>query len=208
MCNRRRSSYEAVGFTPYRTLFLHLLLIGYPFRFGLVLFHATISKNLNSEEGTILPSPCAMFHNEYRRICEMNSDGVNDFWIRLFSQYSLSCVTLMLLRRQETSPPPIMLACVRVLLLASGSFLLMAAWLQHYFFPTPLKHAFDEEWFHSLIVCYGLAVLLSVWSLFSSSNRDVPQNNDTSMKWSIPANAIFCDAVSHIFGSNMVLVDF
>ena len=133
------SAYEAAGLTPYRAVLLHLILIGYPFRYGLLLFHQDESKpSFGVDVTSIIPPPCSIFEREYRETCEENDAKVDDLRLRFFSQFSLACVTLLLLWKHQTSSSPNALAFVRILLIMSSSHLALTIWLQHYFFPTPL----------------------------------------------------------------------
>jgi hypothetical protein len=178
-----RRLYDLIGLTPYRALFLHLLLIGYPLRFGL--FPTGWGKDWLSIPDTIIPPPCSIFHlnNECTATEEL---VIRDFGARFISQYNLAWVVFFTMRTTTATT----VAFHRILLALSMSSLIIMSWLQSFFHPTPKVEEFDPEFFTNTVFYTLLATFLSLWTIMTHPYIPVP-----SMKWSIPANAIFCGAV-------------
>jgi hypothetical protein len=87
----------------------------------------------------------------------------------------------------------------KILLVLSSAFLFTVVWLQTFFHPTPVEQEFRSDFYNSMVVCYLAAIAISLWTVLRAkpkSGGDAQQaNREESMKWSIPANAIFCGAV-------------
>lgn len=191
-CNGNKSVqspwFDRVGLTPYRALWLHLVLIGYPLRYGLQ------PTGWGGEQFPILhsiliPPPCHMFHVD--RKCTMVEENViHDFGARYISQYSLVCFVVSLLHTSTMNA----VAFHRILLLQSLLQLIVLSWLQMFFHPTPLEQEFDPTFFTDMLVYTITASIISLCMVVTH-----PYQPSESMKWSIPANAIFCSGVYNIF---------
>jgi hypothetical protein len=174
--------YDFVGLTPYRSSFLHLLLIGFPFRFGL-LPTGWGRKWLFPE--SILNAPCSIFSKAECSDSEVFS--IRDFGVRYVMFYELACVVWLVMRKTSTTTG---VAFHKILLgTSAGTVLVLSYWTQHGLL-TGRKGPLDQSFSNSFILCYGLACGLSLWTILVH-----PSSIAESMKWSIPANAIFCEAV-------------
>lgn len=176
--------YDLVGLTPYRALFLHLLLIGYPLRFGL--FPTGWGNEWLSIPDTIIKPPCSIFHAN--KECSATEElAIRDFGARFISQYNLAWVVFLTMRTTTATT----VAYHRILLALSLSSLIIMSWIQAFFHPTPKELEFDSDFFTSMVFYTLLAASVSLWTIQTHPYIPVP-----SMKWSIPANAMFCGAVS------------
>ena len=178
-----KSIYDAVGLTPYRALFLHLLLIGFPLRFGL--FPTGWGKAWLSIPNSIIPPPCQIFHAN-RECSETEEAVIRDFGARFISQYSLAWFVCIIMRTSTANT----VAYHRILLALSVSQLIVMSWLQTFFHPTPAEQEFDPLFFTNLVFYTVMASAVSLWTI--TTHPYIPVG---SMKWSIPANAIFCSGV-------------
>jgi hypothetical protein len=178
-----RALYEALGLTPYRALFLHLILIGYPLRFGLL--PTGWGKEWLYMPESIVPEPCRIFHAD-KECSHLEELVIRDFGARFISQYSLAWVVFFTMRTTTATT----VAFHRILLVISASSLLVLSWLQTFFHPTPKEKEFDPDFFKSMVFYTLTASALSAWTIVTQPYVPIP-----SMKWSIPANAIFCGAV-------------
>lgn len=164
--------YDLVGLNPYRALFLHLLILGLPFgRWG----------------KRWLDDPCSLFHEKVE-CSPAEVFSLNDFLVRYFLFYNQAWVVWLLMRTSTT----ISVAFHKILLGTSILTLLSLAYVQPELISGrrgPLNPDFS---FH-LAVCYGTACCLSAWTI-----QVHPKAVTESMKWSIPANAIFWGAVSRL----------
>jgi len=179
-----KAIYDAVGLTPYRALFLHLLLIGYPLRFGL--FATGYGNKLLSIPETIIPAPCRIFHAA-RECSDTEEIVIRDFGARFISQYSLAWFVCIIMRTSTANT----VAYHRILLALSISQLLIMTWLQTFFHPTPTQQEFDPDFFTNMVFYTVMATVVSLWTV--ATQPYIPVG---SMKWSIPANALFCGGVS------------
>ena len=179
--------YEALGFTPYRALFLHLLLIGYPLRFGL--FPTGYGSKWLSIPESIIPAPCRIFHAD-RECTDTEELVIRDFGARFISQYSLAWFVFIIMRTSTATT----VAYHRILLALSISQLLVMTWLQTFFHPSTNQREFDPDFFTNMVFYTVLATAVSLWTVLTQPYIPVG-----SMKWSIPANAIFCSGVSENF---------
>jgi len=178
-----KAIYEAIGLTPYRALFLHLLLIGYPLRFGL--FPTGWANFWLSIPETVIPAPCRIFHAD--RECSSEEELViRDFGARFISQYSLAWFVCIIMRTSTANT----VAYHRILLALSVSQLLIMWWLQTFYHPTPTQREFDPDFFKNMVFYTVSATAVSLWTVLTQPYIPVG-----SMKWSIPANAIFCSGV-------------
>jgi hypothetical protein len=193
--------YEAIGLTPYRAAFIHLVLIGIPLRFGL--YPTGWGRGWLIPE-TILQEPCTIFDaattSSVSGECSIEEDfAVRDFGVRFMLQYDLAWVVWFLMRSSTFS----LISFHEILLGASLGSLLFLTWLQNYFqpestrswwqnyfHPVPSAHEFDSDFFTSMVFFHLLAIAVSLWTVLTHSRPPYQV-----MKWSIPANAIFCGAV-------------
>jgi hypothetical protein len=178
--------YNAVGLTPYRAAFLHLVLIGIPLRFGLL--PTGWGRGWLFPE-TILQEPCSIFDSATTSSgdCSIQEDfAVRDFGVRFILQYELAWVVWFVMRTSTFS----LISFHKILLGGSFGSLLFLAWLQNFFHPAPSAHEFDTDFFTSMVFFHLLAIALSFWTVLTH-----PIAPPQIMKWSIPANAIFCGAV-------------
>lgn len=180
---------DTIGLTPYRALFLHLILIGYPLRFGL--FPTGWGKEWLKIPDTIIPPPCSIFHPN--KECTATEElFIRDFGVRFISQYNLAWVVFFTMRTTTATT----VAFHRILLAMSLSSLIIMSWLQSFFHPNPKEQEFAPEFFNNVVFYTLLASGVSLWMILTHAYIPVP-----SMKWSIPANAIFCGAVRRIYWS-------
>lgn len=178
-----RAIYDAIGFTPYRALFIHLILVGYPLRFGL--YPTGWGKEWLHIPESIIPAPCHIFHPE-KRCTRLEELVVQDFGVRFISSYSLAWVVFFTMRTTISTT----VAFHRILFALSWSQLIVISWLQAFFHPTPSEREFSSEFFGNMVLYTMAATAISLWSI--ATHPYIPVE---SMKWSIPANAIFCGAV-------------
>ena len=173
-----------MGLTPYLALFLHLLLIGYPLRFGLL--PTGYGQKWLSIPETVIPTPCRIFHAD-RECTDAEELIIRDYGARFISQYSLAWFVFIIMRTSTAAT----VAFHRILLTLSISQLLIMSWLQTFFHPLPKQREFNPEFFANMVFYTMLASAVSLWTV--STQPYIPV---ASMKWSIPANAIFCSGVS------------
>jgi hypothetical protein len=197
--------YDAIGLTPYRAAFLHLVLIGIPLRFGL--YPTGWGRGWGLIPETILEEPCTIFDaatvSTSTGDCSIQEDfAVRDLGVRFILQYELAWVVWFVMRTSTTS----LISFHEILLGSSLSSLLFLAWLQnyyhpvpseswfqHYFHPAPSAHEFDSDFFSSMVFFHLLAIAVSLWTVLTHARPPYQV-----MKWSIPANAIFCGAVRNM----------
>lgn len=169
--------------TPHRGVFLHLLLIGIPFRFGIL--------PTGWGRGWLFPwlgDPCTSIF-DVNECSRLERFCVRDFGVRFLLGYELAGVVWYIMRKTRGN----VVAFHKILLLNSMFTLLTIAWMQNYFHPDT-HFEFRPEWFNS-VVFYTLAALaLSLWTV-----RQGPPAMPPQMKWSIPGNAVFIGAVVNLF---------
>ena len=176
-----RNVYQFFGLTPYRCIFLHLFFIGIPFRFGL-LPTGWGRKWL----GGFLDEPCSMFSQ--MECSELEKFSIRDFGVRYTLFYELACIVCLAMVRTPTIRA---VAFHKILLGTSGgTVFLLSYWTPHGLL-TGRKGPLHEDFSNNFIICYTLAVGLSLWTILLH-----PRSVSESTKWSIPANAIFCGGVS------------
>jgi hypothetical protein len=197
--------YDAIGLTPYRAAFLHLVFIGIPLGFGL--YPTGWGRGWDLIPDTILKEPCTIFDaatvSTSTGDCSMQEDfAVRDFGVRFILQYELAWVVWFVMRTSTFS----LVSFHEILLGASLASLLFLTWLQnyyhpvpseswfqHYFHPAPSAHEFDSDFFNSMVFFNLLAIAVSLWTVLTHARPPYQV-----MKWSIPANAIFCGAVRNL----------
>jgi hypothetical protein len=93
----------------------------------------------------------------------------------------------------------------RICLAYSMATLVWLVASHNYFHPTPTVHEYNATFFKESVWCYSIGSLILVlvpgrpgsitFQQSTNMTRHQRQHHRTSMKWSIPANAIFCGAV-------------
>jgi hypothetical protein len=174
--------YDAIGMTPYRAAFLHLLLIGIPLRFGIL--PTGWGRGWLFPE-SILQEPCSIFES-VRECTEQEDFALRDFGVRYILQYELAWVVWFVMRTSTFA----LISFHKILLGASFATILFMAWLQNYFHPAPDRHEFDADIFANMVFFQLLGAALSMWTVLTH-----PKPPNEIMKWSIPANAIFFGSV-------------
>ena len=177
-----RKIFDAVGLTASRTALLHLTLASIPFRFGLQPLGLEINKyipmNFIGAAGSVFES---------RDCSEVELFLIRDFGTRLILYHSLAWIVWLVMRQSTAN-----LKAFHKLLIATSLGNLMAiCWEQNIFHPAPPDKPLDHNLFREVLVCYGVAILLSSWTTLVYSKPPLE-----AMKWSIPANAIFWGGVS------------
>lgn len=191
--------------SPYHGIFLHLLLIGLPFRFGLT--------PTGWGRGWLFPESfiadkCSIFQGQSgldnasatttTAICgELEQFAIRDFGVRFIFHYQLCWVVWITMRISNECA----IAFHKILLGTSLTCLVCYAGLQNSaalhnsLLPDTLR--FDElmnqSFFNTFLVCQVLAVLLSFWVI-----ANYPKVELDSVKWSIPGNAVFTGGVRYI----------
>lgn len=194
--------------TPYRGIFLHLLLIGIPYRFGLLptgWFRGwLIPDNMLGDRCTIFfsgggtaPDDGSSLPDEQQQLqqqwCSPFEEFViRDFGVRFNLFYELAVVVWLTMRQTNASA----VAFHKILLGASAATLVKLAWLQNYYRPPPHRFEFNPEFFVRAIFYHLLAICVSFWIVSS-----YPKSEPATMKWSIPGNAVFTGAVINLFVS-------
>lgn len=175
-----RQLYDLIGLTPYRCIFLHLILIGYPFRFGLL--PTGWGRRFVDR---FVDEPCTMFSKG--ECSETELFAIRDFGVRYTLFYELACIVCLAMLRTPTNRA---VAFHKILLGTSGG----AVFLLSYWTPQGLltgrKGPLHEDFSNTFVLSYGLASALSLWTILVH-----PKSISESTKWSIPANAIFCGGV-------------
>lgn len=170
---------------PHRGVFLHLLLVGIPFRFGLL--PTGFGRGMIIPK-KFMPHPCDMFGVDCTPV---EAFAVRDFGVRFVLHYELAWVVWFTMRKTNESA----VAFHKILLLLSVCSLLMFAWLQNFFHPVSrAEFEFDQQFFARCVFYYIAAIALSLWTLASHS-----KTSPSPMKWSIPANSVFFGAVINLF---------
>jgi hypothetical protein len=187
--------------TPHRAAFLHLLLVGIPYRFGLL--------PAGFGHGWLFPDwlvgdRCTIFaqYSSGGECSAVEAFAIRDFGVRFLLHYELAWVVSLAMggrrfRRLRSSSPTRSdtkkaLAFHRLLLGSSFATLFYTTFLQHYFEPQ-----FDSGFFSEMTMFYLSAMAVSAWVLQNQSRPAVVP----TMKWSIPANALWCGGIINFFVS-------
>ena len=173
----------ALRVEPHHGLFLHLLLLGFPYRFGF------LPTGLG--RGWFLPNfwidtPCSIF-NDGDNCSPLEIFCIRDFGMRFLLHYELAWVVWFTMRRSPSNT----VAFHKILLGTSTASLATIVWLQNHFHPAPTSFQFNPRFFKESLWFHLLAIAISVWALQTSPAPSLP-----SMKWSIPGNAVFIGGVS------------
>jgi hypothetical protein len=190
-----RSWYTFLGLTPRRTAFLHLVLIGIPFRFGL---RPTDWGNRFSSSKLLwiysdhLDGPCAMFEHFPDESCRNATEyfAIHDFAARYIVQHSFMWVVWWVLLSCPIDADVVSFHFLLILstFASAVSFVI----LQHVMLlNASFGHALDHSFFSGFMLYHLLSIGLSVWTIVAR-----PTLRTESMTWSIPANALFCGGVS------------
>ena len=178
-----RRIYDAIGLSASRAALIHLTLVCIPFRFGL--------QPLGLEISHYLPFNIV---GTAESIFEASDDWstverflVRDFGTRLMVYQSLAWIVWFVMRQST----PNLKAFHKILIATSLGSLLTIAWQQNVFHPAPPAKPLDLHLFREIVVCYGVAILLSSWTTLVYAKAPLE-----AMKWSIPANALFWCGVS------------
>jgi len=174
--------YDSIGLTPYRAAFLHLILIGIPLRFGLL--PTGWGRGWLIPE-SLLPGPCTIFDST-RECSDSELFSLRDTGVRYILCYELGWIVWFVMRKTKENT----VSFHYLLLASSTTTLVVLAWLQNYFHPTPTISEFNPEFFTNMVFHHSVALGLSLWTVLKH-----PRIYVDSMKWSIPANAIFLGAV-------------
>jgi hypothetical protein len=195
----RHEDTPAVLMTPHRSAFLHLLLVGIPYRFGLLpagFGHGWLFPDwLVGDRCTLF----AQYSNGGGQCSAVEAFAIRDFGVRFLLHYELAWVVSLAMggrrfRRLRSSSPTRSdtkraLAFHRLLLGSSFATLFYTTFLQHYFEPQ-----FDSGFYSEIVMFYLAAMSVSVWVL---QNQSRPTLTPT-MKWSIPANALWVGAIINL----------
>ena len=132
-----------------------------------------------------------MFHSveENTKTCsDVELFAISDFGVRYILFYQLAWVVALLMRTSTN----VAVAFHKILLGTSIGTMLVLAYMQPKLISgrrEPLDADFSFQW----ALCYCLACGLSFWTILVH-----PKATPESMKWSIPANAIFSGGVRTI----------
>jgi hypothetical protein len=168
-----------------------LLLIGIPYRFGLLpagfgqgwLF----PDSLLADRCTIFASSSSPSSPSFSQCTEVEAFAIRDFGVRFLLHYELTWIVWWTTHRKTNNNLKAVIAFHKLLLGTSFATLFFTAWLQHYFTDSEFNSAFYAD-----VVMYYLAALaLSTWIVQNQVKPSIPP----SMKWSIPGNALWCGAV-------------
>ncbi|GKY95261.1 hypothetical protein MPSEU_000488400 [Mayamaea pseudoterrestris] len=163
---------------PYHGLFVHLLLLGIPYRFGLLPTGHGRSWLIPE---SMLDAPCTMF-NEKDNCSALEIFCIRDFGMRFILHYELAWIVWFTMRRS----PSTTVAFHKILLGTTTVCLLAIVGLQNHFHPAPASFQFNQRFFQESLIFHLLAIAVSVWAILTSPAPALP-----SMKWSIPGNAVF-----------------
>lgn len=196
----RHEDTPAVLLTPHRAAFLHLLLVGIPYRFGLLpagFGHGWLFPDwLVGDRCTLF----AQYSGSNGGSCsDVEAFAIRDFGVRFLLHYELAWVVSLAMggrrfRRLRSSSPTRSdtnkaLAFHRLLLGSSFATLFYTTFLQHYVEPQ-----FDSGFYSDVVMYYLAAMAVSAWVL---QNQSRPAFVPT-MKWSIPANALWCGGIVNL----------
>jgi hypothetical protein len=173
---------------PYHALFVHLLLLGIPYRFGLL--PTGFGRTWLIPE-SLLDSPCSMF-NDDNKCTALEVFCIRDFGMRFNMHYELAWIVWYTMRRS----PSTTVAFHKILLGTSTACLLAIVGAQNYPRSAPTSFHFNSKFFKESIIFHLLAIAVSIWAIRMSQAPSLP-----SMKWSIPGNAVFVGGVSNIMSS-------
>jgi hypothetical protein len=162
------------GLTPYRGIFLHLLLIGIPYYFGAL---PTGRGRGWLYPETLVDDRCSMFQE--RCSSSLEEFAVRDYGVRFAFHYELSWVVWLTMRISNESA----LAFHKILFGTSCATLLSHALFKNFLL-------FDPQFYSNFVLCHLLAIAVSFWVITA-----FPRAELDSMKWSIPGNAVFLGAV-------------
>jgi hypothetical protein len=175
-----RSIYELVHLNPSRAAFLHLVLLGIPHRFGLL----TTGWGNHYLPSELFPEPCSVFADGACNESELFT--LRDSGVRFILYYELAWVVWFVMRKNTAN----IVAFHKILVGSSMASLLIMSWIQNYFHPSPNSPEFSPSFYTNLVFFHLLAISISLWTLAIH-----PKPSPGAMKWSIPANSIFCGAV-------------
>jgi hypothetical protein len=148
-------------------LFLHLILIGIPFRFGF------LPTGWGYGWLHSFDSPCSLFRKE---ICTgLEVYAIRDFGMRFLLHYELAWVVWFIMRKSVANT-----VAFHKILLGTGTCSLMSM-LAYY---NTMKNINNALAYQITALC------ISVWAILMSTPPMLP-----SMKWSIPGNALFFGGV-------------
>ncbi|GAX25884.1 hypothetical protein FisN_6Hh078 [Fistulifera solaris] len=164
---------QYLGLTPNRSLFLHLLLIGYPFQYGLLPMGLSFLNQTNA-------NPCECLFSTCQEDDEENSLQYG-FGLHAVVFYELVGVLWMVLQFRPTAA---IVTFHQVLLWTSLLTLTVVSWV-----------SWNDVMYYRLWTCYTTACLLSAWTLYTYPHSLW----SGTVKWSIPANSIFYAAVIQLF---------
>jgi hypothetical protein len=172
---------QFLGLTPNRSLLLHLLLIGYPFQYGLLPMGLPFYKNTNQPTNH---HPCESLF----ATCPLQEDDDDSlkygFGLHAVVFYELVVVLWVVLQLRPTAA---IVTFHQVLLWTSlltlGICYFAGSWL------------WKDSMYYQLLTCYVTACLLSAWTVFVHPKLTW----SGTVKWSIPANSIFYAAVIQLF---------
>jgi hypothetical protein len=184
--NRMRSIYELVHLNPSRAAFLHLVLLGIPHRFGLL----TTGWGNHYLPSELFPEPCSVFADGACNESELFT--LRDSGVRFILYYELAWVVWFVMRKNTAN----IVAFHKILVGSSMASLLIMSWIQNYFHPSPNSPEFSPSFYTNLVFFHLLAISISLWTLAIH-----PKPSPGAMKWSIPANSIFCGAVVNFFAA-------
>ena len=177
-----RIIYDALGLSASRAAMLHLSLVCIPFRFGLQPLGLEITKHVPFN---FIGSEAYIFAgDDFSRVEQFM---IRDFGIRLILYQSLAWIVWFVMRRSTAN----LKAFHKLLIATSLGSLLTIAWQQNLFHPAPPSKPLNDNLFREIVVCYGMAIVLSSWTTLVYAKAPLE-----AMKWSIPANAIFWGGVS------------
>lgn len=171
----------------YRCLFIHLIVLGIPYRFG---FLPTGYGRTWLIPDSLLDPPCSMF-DDGKDCTALEIFCIRDFGMRFILHYELVWIIWFTMRRSQSNT----VALHKILLVTSTISLASIIWWQSHFLPAPMAVPFNSRFYKEALVCYTIAIVVSVWSIFISPAPSLP-----FMKWSIPGNAVFVGGVSTHWG--------
>ncbi|GAX21356.1 hypothetical protein FisN_6Lh078 [Fistulifera solaris] len=171
---------QYIGLTPNRSLFLHLLLIGYPFQYGLLPMglKTTMNHQHHPCEKSLFPTTSTII------TCQQDDEEDSlkyGFGLHAIVFYELVGVIWIVLQFRPTAA---IVTFHQNLLWTSLLTLTVLSWV-----------SWNDTVYYRLWTCYTAACLLSAWTLVTH-----PQFMwSGTVKWSIPANSIFYAAVIQLF---------
>lgn len=179
-----RRIFDAVGLTASRTVVLHLGLVCIPFRFGLQPLGLHINMYASM---ALIGSSGSVF--ESSDCSQVELFFIRDFGTRLMLYQSLAWIVWFVMRQSTAN----LKAFHKLLIAMSLGSILTVCWEQNVFHPAPPDKPLNRNVFREIVICYGVAILLSSWTTLVYSKAPLE-----AMKWSIPGNAIFWGGVSSI----------